>query len=242
MGISNFEEIENDTWIFWGILLTSSLMGAIIYIGLTNLFKANLLDIWDYRRVFIQFVSFFLVPVAFLLISGRHSKLFLVGREGFSRKLLLASLVEGLLIYTIVIFPLFLYGIIFIDSNLFSWYIVTSWNGPVLEVGGALLLVVAINVGIVEFFTKSFVQIQILETGKYSRGTAFFFAMVAWCLGHIVEFTWLKQYVGEIYAAFLLLFAGLFSTASVDRQRTVLGVAIGHVVLNIQVWLFVNLF
>jgi len=90
-----------------------------------------------------------------------------------------------------------------------------------------------------ELITKGYIMMSLI--GKYNRKIIFSLAMIAWLLGHIVEFIWLIVYIDPLYAIFILVSSGIISTITVLRYENLFGMWSGHLNLNVALIIFVNL-
>lgn len=100
-------------------------------------------------------------------------------------------------------------------------------------------LFIAMNVMPVDFFTKRMVQyeLQVLWGVKI----AFVIQQMVWLLVHIPEFFWLLDLMGAAGALLFLLGSGALTGAIYARTKNVLGLMLGHWLLNLFVMLSVTM-
>ncbi|MHA2105648.1 MAG: hypothetical protein ACW981_19650 [Candidatus Hodarchaeales archaeon] len=101
------------------------------------------------------------------------------------------------------------------------------------------MLGVLVSVTSMELITKGYIMMSLI--GKYSNRIVFSLAMIAWLIGHIVEFIWLIVYIDPLFAIFILVTSGLVATFTVLRYENVFGMWSGHLNLNLALIIFVNL-
>jgi hypothetical protein len=102
-----------------------------------------------------------------------------------------------------------------------------------LVLPGGLLWAAAtfLHVGAVDYFTKRVVQreSEVLWGSRRSQAIQF----VAWAVGHIVEWFWLRDILGDAGAWTFLLAAGAVTGWAYARWRSVLGLMAGHLMVNV---------
>jgi hypothetical protein len=100
-------------------------------------------------------------------------------------------------------------------------------------VPGGLLWALAtfVHVGAVDYFTKRIVQheCEALWGPRAGQGLQ----LVAWTVGHIVEWFWLRDVLGEAGAAVMLVAAGVATGWAYARWKNVAGLMVGHLLVNV---------
>jgi hypothetical protein len=211
-------------------LLVGFVLSAMIHSFLITFWRVNMFSL-DPLRSLAQAISYIIVPMIWFYFvvdrseQGRSFKHYFGTSKGFSKENLIKSLVEGNIIYLVIAFLLVYF---------WMFYAYTNWDKPVHIVGAI------ISVTSVELITKGYTLITLLRT-DVNKPTAFSFTMVVWVIGHYIEFLWLSRYISGLQAAFIILLTGIMSTLTVLRYENVFGVWIGHVNLNILIFLLVNL-
>ncbi len=213
---------------------------SVVYLFLMFFYRINLLTLANPLRSVIQAIGFIFLPMFWWLFilnpNDRWNALRrLFGTEiGMSSRFIVRSLLEGLFIYVFVLFPFFYIGRLW-DSRLFSWFNVDENPAVFIYVVGAVISVTS-----VEFITKGYLMITSIERG-ISRPLIFASSMCAWLIGHVVEYLWLSVYVPSWYAIILLITAGILSIRSVFNTENILGVWLGHILINFVILLLMNL-
>jgi hypothetical protein len=104
---------------------------------------------------------------------------------------------------------------------------------------------VALNVIMMEYYTKAFIQIQAEETikkikfsSKYNpqqigKWVGFVLQFIVWMGGHWLELTWLPRYMGFVNAFFFVLVSGILTGYTVYKTENIFGVTVGHILLNV---------
>jgi len=109
--------------------------------------------------------------------------------------------------------------------------------GAAALTGGAVVVWWSIDtffhVGAVDYITKRVVQHE--SAALFGERRSLVFSVVAWSLGHVVEWLWLRAALGEIGAAAFLVLAGIATAMAYARWKNVLGLMIGHFLLNVAV-------
>ncbi len=217
-------------------------ISAVIYMLLVYINHINLLRLVNPLRTVVQATGFILLPIlwhVFVLNPKNKLKslLLLIGtKRGRTKNYILRSLLEGLGIYVIVMLPLFYLGRLWWNSELFTWFDFRQNPRILIYVIGAF-----VSVSSVELVTKGYLMTSSLEK-NLPKPIIFFNAMLAWILGHIVEYLWLSVYVPPWYAIFVLLLAGLLSVMSVFNTENIIGVTVGHIAINVIIIVIMSVF
>lgn len=216
------------------------LLSAGIYMALVLILEINLLTLANPLRAVVQALGFIVLPVAWWTIfmnpkSKRHAFLLLIGTpKGRSPRHLIRSVVEGLIIYVGFMLPLFYLGRMW-NPLLFTWFDLNQNPRIMLYLVSAIVSVTS-----VELITKGYLMTVSIENGL-PKGIVATCSMVAWCVGHVVEFMWLSAYVPAWYAIFLLLLGGILSIISVFNTENIVGVIVGHIMINVVIVVIMSL-
>ena len=223
------------------LLLAGLILSSAIYLLINIGFAIQVTSLSDPIRSLVQGFTFIFIPFVWIVFIVNplpikaSIKSFFGTEVGYSKRNLIVGFIEGNLLFIVIFAPLFLLGRIN-NTALFSWF-EFSKNPNIM----IFLIGTFISVTSVEFTTKGYVMLsQISMKADYNK--IFFLGMVAWTLGHIVEFLWLRVYVNDLNAAFLLIFAGIVSTYAVLRSHNFFGIWIGHLNLNVVIIIVVNFF
>lgn len=88
-----------------------------------------------------------------------------------------------------------------------------------------------IQVSSVDLFTKRIVQLEIERLWGPGKGMLAQFAV--WCGAHVIEYAWLKEIAGPAGAVLFLGVTGAVSGFVYWKTKNVLGMMVGHWVLNL---------
>ncbi len=215
-------------------------VSAGVYLFLVLTFEINLLSLANPLRTVVQAIGFIIIPILWWVLvlnpnNKRESLLLLLGtKKGRSLRYILRSLLEGMLIYVVLMFPLFYLGRQW-NPLLFSWFDANQNPRIIVYIVGA-----AVSVTSVELITKGYLMTTSLEK-NIPKTIIFSSSLIAWIFGHVVEFLWLSVYVPAWYAIFLLLLAGLLSITSVFNTENIIGVTIGHIMINVLIFIVMNI-
>ena len=88
-----------------------------------------------------------------------------------------------------------------------------------------------IQVSSVDFFTKRIVQLEVERVWGPGKGMLVQFAV--WCGAHVIEYAWLKDVAGPAGAIIFLGVSGAVTGAVYWKTKNVLGMMVGHWVLNL---------
>lgn len=220
--------------LFFGLIFCS-----VLWIFLNIYFNIAVTSIVDPLRSIIQAVTFIFIPLLwFILVNGKQNyrktfKSFFGTKEGLKKRNIVLGIIEGNLLYATTFFLLFAIGITQ-NPRLFSWFLFDDnpefWN---------YMLGVVVSVTSVELITKGYVMMPLI--GKYNNKFIFSLAMLAWLIGHIVEYFWLIAYIDPLFAVFIIVSSGVVATVTVLRYENLFGMWSGHLNLNVILIIFVNL-
>lgn len=119
--------------------------------------------------------------------------------------------------------------VIFIPNEIFfSSFAYRPWNFAILH-----LMLIAIMAAITDLWARGFVLFQLYR--KYNFFIATLVQNIIWFLIHIYEIIALKEYVSVYLAILLTIFLGVMGDIVAIKSRTVTGLVIGHILLNIAI-------
>ena len=87
------------------------------------------------------------------------------------------------------------------------------------------------HVGAVDFFSKRVVQSE--AEVRFGPARALLIQLFVWSGAHAIEWLWLRQLFGDLGAAAYLVAAGIITGLAYIRWRNVLGLMIGHFLVNV---------
>jgi hypothetical protein len=102
---------------------------------------------------------------------------------------------------------------------------------PSLPAGPVWVVATFLHVGAVDYFTKRVVQLE-SET-LWGPRPAQALQLTAWCAGHVVEWLWLREVLGDAGAAAFLVAAGAVTGWVYARWKCVAGLMAGHLMVNL---------
>lgn len=163
------------------------------------------------------FSGFFVLPLIYLLFRQR--------RYGEPLKFggLNSGFLEGVGIY--LIFTAYILVYFFQNPGFFDRY---DRHGSNLLF---YLLLTALNVATVDFFTKRFIQYPLSQ--QFTPTTAIGLQTAVWLAGHYPESLWLSGLMGGVGVWVFLAFTGIVTGFSYNRTGNVSGQMTGHVLLNL---------
>jgi len=97
--------------------------------------------------------------------------------------------------------------------------------------GAAWAVATFAHVGAVDYFTKRVVQHEAEALWGARRAQAV--QLAAWSAGHIIEWLWLREVLGDLGAGVFLVGAGAATGWAYARWKCVLGLMVGHLLVNL---------
>ncbi|HUT80853.1 MAG TPA: hypothetical protein VMZ29_06600 [Candidatus Bathyarchaeia archaeon] len=215
-----------------------------IYFPFEFLGPFQILNSEYYFHALISFISFAVVPLVYLVvfqkITGRARYYFLGTKTGFTKKKVISSILQGILMHAGIFFPWVVISqkyipgvqhLIYFIANPTDWF----WQ----------IFFVTLNVIMFEYYSKSFIQIQLAEAkGSFTilkkkiefqkeKMLGFCLQYIVWIGGHWLEMSWLPDYLGIKNAMFFIIVSGLLTGYTVYKTENIIGVTLGHVLLNV---------
>lgn len=239
MGILKTTKIQKADPIYVRLLI-GLIISTMVYVLLNYLFTINVTTLSDPKRSLVQAISYILIPLIWYVFVIHREPFnaslrdFFATKNGSSKRNLFRGFVEGNLVYLLISLPLFLLAVVLYPET-FWWFRQNRNPEFLIWLGYAIISVTS-----VEFVTKSYIMIPLLNRNK-NKLIIFSLALLTWCLGHIIEFIWLSSYVPNYYAIIIVLEAGIFSIYVVLRSENIYGVWSGHILLNVFIVVFLNL-
>ncbi len=228
-------------------ILNNLIVGPIalaIYFPFEYLGPFRILNSEYYFHAVISFISFALVPIIYLMIfhriTGQAKYFFLGTKAGFTRKKIISSIVQGILMHAGIFYPWVVISQKFNPSvQQLAYYITTptDWFWQIFFV--------MLNVIMFEYYSKSFIQLQFAEAkGSFTvfkkkiifqkeKMLGFCLQYFVWIGGHWLEMSWLPDYLGLKNAMFFIIVSGFLTGYTVYKTENIIGVTLGHVLLNV---------
>jgi hypothetical protein len=161
----------------------------------------------------------YIVPSLFYLKrKGKPISELGIGIEG--SQIFLVSFSLGILLYLVPSY-------IFAHFEIFT----TQWRDRMWLESLLLLILIGGMAAITDLWTRGFVLIQV--EGIKGALPAIFAQNLIWFTIHIYEIVALTQFIGVYGAILLTLFLGIGGDLIVLRYRNVVGLMVGHIVLNL---------
>ncbi len=186
---------------------------------------ASFVGLGDYEtHVVINSFFFLIIPLLYLGII--RSSYYLTTKKGQKRRNLIKSFYIGCGMHLFLFFPWFGYFVFEgLKPGFIEWYVSPLHGIPIY------LLTVAVNITTVEYYTKSFCQLQISEA--FNEKIAFITQFFYWVIGHVIEYLWLEPYTGSLHATGIIVVSGLLTGLVVTETENIYGVTVGHFLLNV---------
>lgn len=92
------------------------------------------------------------------------------------------------------------------------------------------------HVGAQDYFTKRVVQFE--AELRFGPLNALGLQLLAWSVGHVVEWLWLRLLFGDLGAAVFLVSAGLVTGLAYQRWKSASGLMVGHFLVNVTAALY----
>ncbi|NHJ47021.1 MAG: hypothetical protein FK733_04465 [Asgard group archaeon] len=234
-------------------LLANFIVGPIalaIYFPLNDKYRI-LGDTYNFHAV-LTFMCFTILPCLYLFVEQiivrrsdylsirRKNYLYFSTKKGLSPKNIVNSLLQGLLMHAGLFYPWVVLSQEYMPgvTNLrYFFFDQREW--------ALYMFFVTLNVIMMEYYTKAFIQIQAEETikkikfaSKYNsqrigKWVGFALQFLVWMGGHWLELTWLPAYMGFANAFFFVMISGLLTGYTVYKTENIFGVTIGHILLNV---------
>jgi len=140
----------------------------------------------------------------------------------FPEKYAFISLIGGMMIYVVVGFIFLKYQIFFGGWRHRSWN--TLW---------IIFMFVGIMASVTDFWTRGFILLEIER--KEGEKAAIFYQNLTWFVIHIYEIDLLIPYIGLVGAIIMTLFLGIVGDIIALRTKSIIGLMLGHIALNLMV-------
>ncbi|MBN1330511.1 MAG: hypothetical protein JXA54_13640 [Candidatus Heimdallarchaeota archaeon] len=228
-------------------ILNNLIIGPIalaIYFPFEYLGPFQILNSNYYFHALISFISFAVVPIVYLIvfqkITGRARYLFFGTKAGFSKKKIISSILQGILMHAGIFYPWVVLSQKYVPGVQHLIYFIPSpidwfWQ----------IFFVTLNVIMFEYYSKSFIQIQFTEAKgsftilrkriEFQKGKMLGFCLqyFVWIGGHWLEMSWLPDYLGIKNAMVFIIVSGFLTGYTVYKTENIIGVMLGHVLLNV---------
>lgn len=230
---------------FFLAILANIIVGSIalaIYFPLEGNYRI-LRDEYFFHAL-LTFACFAVLPIIYLgieqLVTKKNNYFYISTLKGLTPKKVISSIIQGIVMHAGLFYPWVLLSqkympgvsklhYFFIKPGDWVWYI----------------FFVSLNVIMMEYYTKAFIQIQFEEAisaikmpfgyqpRKVGKLVGFVLQFIVWMGGHWLELTWLPNYLGLVNAIFFIMVSGLLTGYTVYKTGNIFGVTIGHILLNV---------
>ncbi|MHA2028046.1 MAG: CPBP family glutamic-type intramembrane protease [Candidatus Kariarchaeaceae archaeon] len=225
--------MKSDNEIKWKIeftilILLTAIFSGIAYTGQNYLFenfvdlpKSKLRITFSFVRC-IRMILLYVIPAIWFTYRWGGS----IGSIGLlpKRDAFFRNIVLGLIVYSVAV-------IIFLRNRIFfSGWSYLEWDYVWLN-----FILVAIMASITDFWTRGFILFELAR--KTNDAIAIFWQNVTWFVIHIYEIELLEPYIGYFNAIFLTLFLGIGGDLVALKTRSIFGLMLGHIFLNLMILL-----
>jgi len=232
--------------------LIVGVLALLIFFPLSYFAQFEIMGSDYYFHATLTFFCFTVLPVLYLVINQlvrmRKIQTFFIGTpSGLSKKNILKSLLQGLGMHAGIFYP----WITLANKNVSGVISLNFWYFHLSSPAAWFreLLFISLNIIMFEYYSKAFVQLQFMRAkgslifgkGKYylhiGNGGAFLLQFAVWMGGHWLEFTWLPDIIGPANAIAFITISGLLTGVTVYDTENILGVTVGHILLNVLIML-----
>lgn len=208
---------------FVALIVSSAILSGIAYYLQYEVFSHINFDLWNITGFVIRTVRMILIYVIPILIflkryGGTWKDLGILP----SREMPFLSVIGGALIYFIAIY-------VFLDHRIFFG----GWAYEPWHVSWIKLFFIGIMASITDLWTRGFILLQLSK--RYRDRTAIFWQNVTWFVLHIYEIDLLAPYIEYWGAIALTLVLGIGGDLIALRTRSIFGLMVGHVLLNLMI-------
>ncbi|NHJ39704.1 MAG: hypothetical protein FK731_06690 [Asgard group archaeon] len=226
-------------------VLANLIVGSIalaIYFPLEG--KYQILSSEYFFHAVLTFACFAILPIIYLtieqIITKKGNYFYFSTLKGLTPKKIVSSIAQGILMHAGLFYPWVVLSQKYMPgvSKLHYFFIKPGdW--------AFYILFVSLNVIMMEYYTKAFIQIQCEEAissvkmpygyqpRKVGKLIGFVLQFFVWMGGHWLELTWLPNYLGLVNAIFFIMVSGLLTGFTVYKTGNIFGVTIGHILLNV---------
>jgi len=209
---------------FTVMVVLTAILSGIAYFG-QNYYFANYVNTSpEIARTYYNIVRSFRMILLYVfpvfIFTRRWSENF--DSLGFKPKqgYILINLFAGILLYSFV-------GVIFVNYQIFF----NSWIG----IDGLFLwfnfILVGLMASITDFWTRGFILFTLAK--KTSEKNAIFWQNITWFVIHIYEIELLIPFIGLLNSILLTLLLGIGGDLIALRTKSIFGLMLGHVTLNL---------
>ncbi len=216
---------REDKWLLEFVILVifSALFSGIAYYLQGKYLKPPSYDPYFLLNGFIRMIRmilFYIFPVLWFIRrhDGNWRDLCILP----SKKYPILSLIGGISVYIIAVVVFLKYRIFFGGWALIPWKIIIP-----------NLIFIFVMASITDFWTRGFILMQLAN--RYNEKIAIFWQNVTWFIIHIYEIVLLNQYISYYGAILLTLTLGIGGDLIALRTKSITGLMLGHMVLNLCV-------
>ncbi len=222
---NNLIRHRNNSWIieFTYLLIITMILSGLAYRLQASYLKNMKFDKWELYFDLIRLIRMFLIYVIpsiwFIYRYGGTWK-----DSGIlpSSKYPLFSILGGILVYLVAIIVFLKYEIFFS-----GWYR-TPWTIILLK-----FIIVGLMASITDYWTRGFILFELSK--RYNNQIAIVTQNVVWFIIHIYEIDLLEPYIGLLNAIILTLILGIGGDLVALKTKSILGLMIGHILLNLAI-------
>jgi hypothetical protein len=214
-----------DRWLIEFVLLIiiSASLSGIAYALQFYVFSSVPFELWGiYGRLIrtIRMILIYVLPVLWFVRRHNGSWRDLGVTLPSSHKFL--SIFGGIGVYLIAVVIFLKYRIFFGGWYYPPWY--TVWINLVL---------IGIMASITDFWTRGFILFELSR--RYNKTVAIIGQNLTWFMLHLYEIELLNSYIGYAGAILLTLTLGILGDMIALKTKSIIGLMIGHVILNLAI-------
>ena len=203
------------------VILTASLSG-IFYLLQNFVFENYIESSREDTRLFIRMTAFYVIPAIWFTYrwGGNFNSLGLFPKKGY----ITLNILLGVLLYTIA-------SLVFVRNEIFfgGWKNL-SWHHAWIN-----FVLVGLMASITDFWTRGFILFELSR--KTSDANAILWQNITWFVIHIYEIDALEPYIGILGGILLTLFLGIGGDIVALKTRSIFGLLLGHISLNLMILL-----
>lgn len=214
-----------DRWLVEFVLLViiSASLSGLAYFLQFYVFPSVPFESWGmYSRLIrtIRMTLIYVLPVIWFVRRHNGSWRDLGITLPASNKIL--SIFGGIGVYLIAVVVFLKYRIFFGGWNYPPWY--TVWIN---------LALIGIMASITDFWTRGFILLELSR--RYNKTVAIIGQNLTWFMLHIYEIELLNSYIGYTGAILLTLTLGILGDMIALKTKSIIGLMLGHVILNLAI-------
>lgn len=205
------------------LVVISAILSGIAYYIQDNYYSPIDGDIYTLGPFLIRMlrmITIYVLPV--MWFQKRHNGK--IGDLGVlpSKNYPVFSLLGGTIIYFIAIYVFLKYQIFF-----------GGWKYLPSKIVFIKLLMIGVMASITDFWTRGFILFELQR--RYNDRVAILWQNIVWFTIHVYEIELLDPYIGYLFAIILTLVLGVGGDLIALKTKSITGLMLGHILLNVSV-------